>query len=373
MGIMNYGGPGIGLTLRGQITNVISLPAGGIVTIPAGPFSVSPGNYSFVQFLDPISQEWRIHSDTRTADIYVESDGTNWRIANLTGCVVGARLTNAGANYTSVPTITVSAGGAQATAIMGQVVSTTATLTTNNLPSATSGSNYTYPPICIVSPPPTGGLPAKATCALTNGAVSSITITDQGAGYGLGPTAVGASLNAPTITFVTNPEDPNLPENGGTVNIVAATATLALDPNSAGTVNAVIIGAPGTPLTAVPTLTFSSGAAAATAIMAFTVTAQTVSGGSGYPNLSGYTTTGGSLTSATAYLSSFNNFLAIPRPALGTVTASGGVLSSVTIQDGGTFQAVPSPIILQNGTVSTGTIATPTVGGVTDNILMQPV
>lgn len=369
MGIMSYGGAGVGLNLRGQPTNTISLPAGGIYLIPAGPFIITPGAYSFIQFKDPITGEWRMHSQIGSNPTYVESDGTNWRVANLTGCVIAARLTTAGSAYTAPPTVTFSSGGATATAIMGQVVSTTVTLTAAQ-GQPLGGANYTYAPECIVSPPAAGGLPAKATCTLTAGAVTSVTITDQGAGYGAGSTSVTASNNVPTITFVTNPEDPNL--NSTTNPITPATATLALDASSAGTVTGVLINTPGTPLTAVPTISFSSGAAAATALMCFTVTAQTVSGGTGYVVPVKYTTSGGSVVTAAAYTTTYNP-LAIPRDANGTVALTGTALSTVTILDGGLFQAVPSAIVLQNGTVSGGTIATPTVGGVTDSILIQGV
>lgn len=379
MGIGNYGGSGINLGTRGVVstgqnnggsgsalsTNVVSLAAGAIMTIPAGPYMITPGAYSFIQFKDPITGEWRMHSQVGSNPTYVESDGANWRVANLTGCVVGGRLTTAGSGYTTVPTITFSAGSAAATAIMGQVVSTTATI-------VTGGANYTLPPLCIVSPPAAGGFPAKATATLTAGVVTAITITDQGAGYGNGPASVVASTaNVPTITLIPNPEDANL--NSSTNPITNATATLALDPNSAGTVTGVLVTNPGTVLTAVPTITFSSGSAAATAIMAFTVTAQTVSGGTGFGNTSLYTTAGGFLTAATAYVTTYNP-LGIVRPAMGTATASSGVLASVALDDGGLFQSVPTGIVIGSALITaSGTISAPTVGGVTDHILLQAV
>lgn len=369
MGIMSYGGAGVNLNLRGQPTNNTSLAAGASYIIPAGPFLVNPGPYSFVQFKDPITGEWRMWNRSGTTTTYVESDGVNWRIANLSGCVIGAKLTTAGSAYTAVPTLTFSSGGAAATAIMGQVLSTTVQLTTPaGMPAATSGANYTLAPTCIISAPAAGGLPAKAIAVITNGAVSSVTIIDQGAGYGAGPASVAVSNNQPTITFVTNPEDPNI--NSTTNPITPATATVSLDASSAGTVTGIIITNPGTPLTSVPTISFSSGAAAATSLMAFTVTAQTVSGGSGYVVPVKYTTSGGVVATASAYLSTYNP-LFIPRDANGTVALTGTALSTVTIIDGGLFQAIPSAIVLQNGTVSVGTIATPTVGGVTDSFVLQ--
>lgn len=380
MGIMSYGGAGVGLNLRGQTTNKIALPAGGIYTIPAGPFNITPGNYSCIQFRDPVSGEWRLFSTVGSAPTYIESDGTNWRIANLTGCVVGARLTNAGSAYTSIPAVAFSAGGATATAIMGQVVSTTVILTSTTAgtvgqASATSGANYTLPPICVVSPPAAGGFPATATATITGGAVSSVTITDQGAGYGMGPASVAATVtNLPTITFLPNPEDTNL--NSQTNAIVAATATLSLDPASAGTVTGILVTNPGTPQTAVPTISFTGGggsAAAATAVMCLTVTAQTVSGGTGFGAVNLYTTAGGFLTAATAYVTTQNPF-GVVRPAQGTAAASAGALTTVAIDDGGIFQAVPTGIVVGSALITASpTISTPTVGGVTDNITIQGV
>lgn len=361
MGSLTYGAPGVALNLRGQPTNTISLPAGGVFTIPSGSFIVTPGSYSFIQNKDPISGRWMLHSTVRGNPTHVVSDGQNWRVANLTGCVIGTRLTNAGTGYTSAPTVAFSAGGATATAVMGQVVDTTATI-------VTAGSGMTYAPECIVSPPPQGGLPAKAIATITNGALTGITITDQGAGYGNGPTGVTASTNAPTITFVANPNDPNL------ASIVLPTATLALSAASAGTVNAVVVTAQGTPLTAVPTISFTGGggaSAAATALMAFVVTAQTVSGGAGYAAPVLYLAQGGVVTTAAAYTTTLNP-LGITRPATGVVTLAADALSSVTIVDGGLFQAVPSPVVWgTDTTTTTGTVDTPTVGGVTDTIVYQ--
>lgn len=364
MGFINYGGPGINLGLRGLTTNAISLAAGAIYTVPAGPYWVTPGAYTFIQFKDPITGEWRLHAPLGSVPTFITSDGSNYRVANLTGCVIGARLTNAGSGYTSQPTVTFSAGGATATAIMGQVVSTTVTITNG-------GANYTYAPTVLVSPPPFGGLPAKATASLTNGVVTSITITDQGAGYGAGPNGVIASLNQPTLTIIPNPEDPNLIST--TNPITPATATVIMDPTSAGTVTAVLVTSPGTPQTSVPTIAFSGGGgtgAAATSLMAFAVTAQTVSGGSGYTAPANYQTSGGVLTTAAAYTTTYNP-LVVPRQASGIVNLSGGALSSVTLVDNGLFQAVPSALVLTSGTSSIGTIATPTVGGVTDSFVIQ--
>lgn len=380
MGIINYGGAGIPLRLKGQVTDLMALPAGGAYIIPSGPFAVLPGNYSQIQVKEPTTGRWLPFTQIGAQLDYIESDGANFRLFNPTGTAVDSDLTNAGSAYTAIPTVTSNGtGGSLWTAIMGQAISSISLVASVN--GVVGGSNYTLPPTVVISPPPgptvvttvtnglstqtalPGGRPAAAYATISGGSVTAVTIIDAGAGFG-GVASLTAMnpLNYPTITFVPHPLDPNLS------TIVPAVASVTM--SAAGTVTDVACVYNGNPVTSTPTLTFSSGAAAATAVMAYTVTGQTVSGGSGYVAPVAYQTSGGVLTSAQAYpkILPFN----IPRQAQGTVTLSGGALSSVSIIDGGLFQTAPSALILQSGTVSIGTIATPTVGSIVDYVALLP-
>src|SRR5665213_55996 len=104
---MLFSGPGVNPSLKGAITNVINLQAGAVY--PIGPntaggggwFNAKPGKYTVLQEFDPITGIWRgIGAGSTGASIeYMYSDGQNYRLANQSGCVVGARVVNAGSGY----------------------------------------------------------------------------------------------------------------------------------------------------------------------------------------------------------------------------------------------------------------------------------
>lgn len=351
----------------------VTLQSGGAYVIPSGQYQVAPGAYTFFQWYDPIAQIWRPYQTPTQSDSYtITSDGNNYRLANLTGTVVGAVITNGGTGYTNgiyppasqlgtaaAPSVTFAAGGgsvlAKGTLIVGGALPTAASNYT-----ITGGSNYTFPPIVQISPPPAGGVPATATASLTAGAVSSITITNQGAGY----------TAAPTITLVTNPLDTT-----GTGAAVVTSSTFALA--GSGTVTAITIPNNGAGMTSVPAITFSpASTTAATAIMCFTITtgvAQTSASNMGTGNV-GFAM--GGLTAGTATLSNpaISTGLFVPRMAVTAfnTTASGGI----TFLDGGLHQTIPAGIayaVLSNGTISAASTAVAqTVGGVTDISYIVP-
>jgi hypothetical protein len=378
------GGQGIGLPIKALLTNTVTLLAGETVLIQAGHFFITPGPYSCVQFFDQVTQLWRrVKQQTPNTAIYVESDGANFRIANLSGCPVGAVVTNAGSGYTSAPTVVPNAGGSTWRAIVGGLINATFTL-----PSF-KGSNYTYPPIVQVDPPAPGGLPCTAHAVISAGALTSVVIDNQGAGY----TAV------PTFHFLSDPRDPNNPVTNpgttttitpiGTVNQtvqgaqvgdLAATATLT----GSGTIAAVVCTNHGNAVTSLPTLAFSGGggsSAAATVIMNWTVTGLTVvDGGAGYgtsvPFLvlaAGGITAGSPVNTNPEYEADITQIRQIDlsgTTGVGVITATG-----LKVIDGGIgFQAIPTAIVLTGGTtaVTTNGSATLTVGGHIDTYVLSP-
>ena len=350
-------------------TSVINLPAGGTYVIPSGQYQLLLGAYTFLQWFDPITQLWRVFSGPSQSDsTVISSDGFNYRLANLTGSVIGASVTNAGTGYTNgiyppaaqlgtaaAPSVTFAAGGgsvpAKGTVIVGGVINTTVAITAG-------GTNYTLPPTLIVSNPPAGGIPATATCTISGGAINAVTVTNAGAGY----------TAAPTITVVNQALDTT-----GSGAILAVNATLA----GSGTVTAITVPVNGVGMTSVPAITFlPASTTAATAIMCFTITtgvAQTSASNMGTGNI-GFA--GGNLATAQSINTNpaITTGLFVPRIATTGFNTTGG--GGVTFNDSGLHQTIPAGIayaVLSSGTISAAaTAVAQTVGGVSDiNYLSQ--
>ena len=217
---------GYGAKSLANPSSAVTLQSGQFAVLPSGQNLVTLGKYSVVQWYDPVSTTWRNFNTAYNGIPFVmPSDGYNYRIINLSGCVVGAVVTNggtsntakngfwpAGSSSTTGVTATTTAGGnapaltAQFNVIVGGAVSGTVTVTAG-------GSGYVIPPMVTFSNPPTGGLCATGYAVLTAGAVSSVTVTNQGAGYTSAPTitvtpvagdvGTGAVLTAALVTSTT--------------------------------------------------------------------------------------------------------------------------------------------------------------------------
>lgn len=321
---LTYGGPGINSTLRGQPSNFYTLAAGTVQLIPAGPWYVRAGKYSIVQKLNQITNTWESYGDGGDASIFVQSDGVNWRVANLTGQVIGALVVNSGSGFTSAPAVTDNAStSATYLPIVGGAVNTSITVANGG----SSYSNIFLPGITFDAPPLGNGVPASAYCAVTSGAISSVTVTNQGAGY----------TNTPNVYVLRDPRDAN-----GTGGVCTCTLT------GAQSITAILVTASGSSVTTVPTIAFSGGggsAATATALCLFTTTAYTVtSAGSGYLGNVLITGLNNPPSEGTASTSSYTNAeiqtgLIRPRNAYyGAGLSSTGVTTASAITyDGGLF------------------------------------
>jgi len=234
-----FGGSGVTPSLKGQPSNRISLSASETFLLkPAGWYWVNLGLYTVLQQYDPIMGIWQTigGGDPTGSPKYVYSDGVNYRLANQTGCAVGALITNAGSGYTSAPTVTASAGSSIWSAIVGGAVNTTVTVTSG-------GSGYSYPPTVQISAPPSGGIPATAVCTLSGGAVNAVTIVNQGAGY----------TSPPTVTFVNDPREGlnNVSQGSGAAAITTLTGAgtitglLCLDHGTGAQTSIVTLSFPG--------------------------------------------------------------------------------------------------------------------------------
>lgn len=372
MPVNRLGGSGIGLTRPpvynasvvsnnfGKNTNVneVQLAAGQSVILPPGNQIVTPGPYSMVQWKDQISGVWRSFSQVPNVPRQILSDGVNYRLANLTGCAIGATITNVGSGYTSAPTVSPSAGNSEWVAIVGGAVDTTVTITT-------AGAGYDYAPTLIIEPPQSSqGVQATATCTVSAGAINAVTVVNQGAGY----------TSAPAITIVPDPRDTSI--------TTEAVLTSAL--TGSGTLTAILCTNHGTALTSVPTLTISGGggaSGAATVVMCFAATGITVvDGGAVYGNAQPFVvvTADGKCAATPGAVTnpSFGNDLLVPRLAniRGTSTAGGAVTATgLRVIDGGLFSAVPIGACITAGAAVPTTTATitVTVGGVSDLSLLQ--
>lgn len=357
----------------------VQLSSGEIYTIPSGQYQCIPGPYTFFQWFDPIVNMWRpAQTPTHSDSFIVTSDGSNYRLANLTGTVVGAVVTNGGTGYTNgiyypagfpiannpnavqqagtaaAPSVTFAAGGgsvlALANIIVGGSINTSVTITT--------AGSYTRPPTLIVSPPPAGGVPCTMDCTISGGVINAVTVRNAGAGY----------TAAPTITVVPHPQETS---TGGGV------LTAVIDTAQSGKVVAIVPVVNGVGHTSVPAITFApASTTAATAIMCFTITtgvAQTSASNMGTGNIGfaiGAQTAGSNTTTNPAITTG----LFTPRPAWTAfnTTAGGGI----TFIDGGLHQIIPTGIayaVLSNGTISAAaTAVAQTVGGTTDLSYLVP-
>ena len=347
-----FGAPGVNPSLRGQQTIAFDLEAGMTRLVPSGTWVISPGPYTAFQEYDPVTGIWRRVGNDSSNTRYIASDGVSFRLANQSGCCVGALVTNGGSGYTSVPVCTANGTGAPVfQCIVGGAVSTSVSVTNG-------GKNYVYPPIVQFDSPPAPGIQATGYATISAGAVTAITIVDQGAGY----------TNVPVISLTNDPRDT-------TGYGAAAVATLT----GSGTVTGVLVTDHGNAVTSLPTLSFAGGGgtgAAATAIMNWAITAYTVtSAGSGYSGsveitgLDNFPGTSPAYTNVTT-----QSKLVRTRKASIVAALSGGALTATgqTVLDGGCYTAVPTQIIygMFTGTAaSIGNVAF-TVGGVRDVSLL---
>jgi len=356
-------------------SNAVTLQAGEFWQLPANTWLITPGPYTSIQWYDPVTGIYRtIGADTALLPVPINSDGGNYRLANLTGCAIGALITNAGSLYTNGIgaaangiTVAASAGASTWQAVTGGAINSTVAITAG-------GSGYLYPPNLVFDAPPTGGVQATGYCTISAGAINAVTVTNQGAGY----------VTAPAITLVNDPRDAV-----GTGGVLTVNATLA----GSGTVTALYPTNVGTAVTAVPTLTpsvasgFPGSGLAATAVMNFVVTGFSPNSGlsgAGYGNAQPFliivapTIVGGTRASNVAGPIADTALTAPQAGWITGVTTSGGKITSVNavVADAGFgLQAVPNGFVVAGGTGlgTTTAVVTITVGGITDTSWVQPI
>jgi hypothetical protein len=381
----------------------ISTPQLGTGNPLSGQYYLNLGQYSCIQVYDQSLNYWRtICVSPYGSPLAFSADGANYRVANTTGCPVGAIVTTASSSLTngfygysqfgsgqgaaviiqngivtagnSTFTVTASAGGSLWNMLVGGAVNTTISLSGTvyqNLPNyyvsgspsftATGGSLYTKPPIIVFTPPPNQGqqpyiLPT-ATCTISAGAINAVTVVNQGAGL----------LGLPGIVVIPQPGDTT---GGGA--ILGWSSSNGTQTGS-GTLLAMWPAYYGTAVTAVPTFTFSPTGAAATAIMNFTVTSFTQgTTGAGYVAAGGMFF-GGIVAGAAANTNPiYDKAISVPIFPPVTVAATTGLPTLAGPFGGVNIQAVPTFTSFSSGAAaSTAAVTTVNVGGAADTIQLM--
>lgn len=384
----------------------VMLQSGQVYLVPAGQFLVIPGQQTVLEFWDQISAQWRATQCYQGQVEQISSDGTNYRLVNLSGVIVGASITAAGSGGVngigpvqtgSTVTFGASASGGVTTTAQGYVVvggSVAAPTVTQG------GSGFLVPPVIAIDPPPPGGIQATAIPTLSAaGVLTAITMVNVGAGYlsspnfyivpqpqfytgsprwpgtattpgdtiaaqGLPASGIAPGLIHPNNIWPGSPYQQNISSTlGALLTPVALTGS--------GTLTAIVMTYYGALYTGAQagTITFggtSLGAAAATPIFSFCLTGTSVTGTGGTVYVVGMPaeTTLGLVTS------SVNNNLFTPRAGRGIVTNATGPV--FTIEDPGFGIQKASSIGIGGGPATAlGTVPAASLGGINDVSILQ--
>ena len=374
------------------VPNALLLTPGERYLPPAGQGVVTTGSQTILQWWDPTDTLWRNYAGPETSN-QISTDGTNFSLINLSGCVVGASITNAGSGGTNgigplqtgstVTFAAPAAGGALATAQAYPVVG-------GSVPAPTvtqGGSGFVAPPIVCCDPPPPGGVQATFAATISAaGVITAVTQVNPGAGYLAPPVFyiiptqqyyqgaprwpgdIAAGFPGSVMFYpapgLINPAN-TWPGSPFQANIVTGTAGALLTAGAltgSGTLTAIVMTSFGWGYTqaTIPAITFGGtalGAAAATAIMSLCLATAsvTVTGGAMTAGQGAETTLG--LVAGTN-----NNNTFVPRAGRGVATAAG----AFSVEDAGFGFQKGIAMVGQAGTI-TGT----QLGGINDVSLLQ--
>lgn len=375
----------------------VSLSGGQIIYLPAGNFWGTLGSQTVLQWFDPVAYSWRNYNNSTPFSF--DSDGSNWRLVNMSGVVQGASITNAGSGGTNgigaVATGTIVTFGAGSSGAGGTATGYAIIGGALSAPTVTQGgSGFVTPPLILIDPPPLGGIQATATATISAaGVLTAVTLTNAGAGYTSAPNIYVVPQfgfypglpSAPGGTIA-----PNFPP-GQVTNAIPGPFAMGIAPafpltagalvtttlTGSGTLTGIVINGYGYGYTTVPTITISNttgalSGAAATAIMSLSLTGLTGGSGVGYTVGNVWESSLGVLTPGTTEF--YNNNLLGVRTARGVLTSTAGALS---IEDNGFgFQKllVAGNFGVAQGTSIAGTsiaFSGITMGGVTDTTVLQ--
>ena len=181
--------PYVGQPLSNNTRQNLILPSGAIQLLPAGDFYVQLGRQAILQYYDSSDGGWHSYVGGPTQQpFYCGSDGTNYRVINVSGTVQGVSMTNNGSAYTAAPAVAFGAPASGITATGIAIVGGDLTFSV-----AAGGSGYVNPVVMVAQPPLSNGnaIPAVATATVSGGTITVVTLS-SGCGY----------LTAPTVTVV---------------------------------------------------------------------------------------------------------------------------------------------------------------------------
>lgn len=366
---INYPGQSAGATNSPQS---VPLASGAIWQVPNGTFMLKLGPQSVLQWKDINSGLWRItDAGPSNHPIPVFSDGSNFRVLNASGTILGANITNAGTSYAATDTIAFAAPAAGSPSITaaGNIVlggKLTFAITT-------AGTGYTNPTILVPGPWLLGGTQGGCIEAqigaitLTTNTITAVAVNFAGAGYGVAPGA-----NTTTITpaqFAANPQIYTQSTNLILIDPAGSGAVITPTLAGAGTITGIIMtnygaGYDGTHIPAITPTTSTGSSFAATALPSMALKSITVAGtNTGYTASAMIETTLGNGTA----IAQLNDEIVMPRAGRAVAAQSGGVLGTPVIEDAGNgFQTVPLAKQVGNATADGSVNATFTavVGGV---------
>jgi hypothetical protein len=385
------------ITFPGQAVSpnpplTLVLPAGGSLLVPQGNFFLKVPPQSALQYLDSDSGLWRIlEAGLSGSPIQISSDGSNYKVINLSSTITGANVTAAGTLYNQANAAVAFAApstGNTATGypIVGGSLSFSLTATGANGVVGSGGSGYTNPIIIMPEPQQFGaandfGISASLSATLTAGVISALTTIFAGAGYLNLPSTLTTKTITPT-QFATNPDywlnqtniiiiDPT----GTGANIVPA---ITNGTAANGGITGIVMTSNGSGYTGttIPAVTISGttgSGSTATALPSLALTGVTIGGTN-----TGYTASAellSSLGNGTA-IARVNDESILPRAAKVVVPQTAGVLSAAVIEDAGSgFQTVPLLKQVGNATADGSVNATfvAVVGGVTNTLILWQV
>ena len=258
----NYiGGPGLPLPPSGplypaELANAApsvasncyeyDLPPAGTLTIPAGKWAISTvGTHSTIEWFDGnVTNTWIPFHAAGVFSKIIDSDGVNWRVANLSNAAYAGIITAAGTGYAqATTTVTAGTGNSVWAPVIGGALSAVVT---------TAGGVYTKNPLIFIPAPPNGGVPASlhVTALTGGGGISTVAFGNAGAGYTVAPIPI----------VIPDPFDPNL-----AAGLITTPAVITLSLTGAGTLTGLNLVNFGQPLTSAPTLTVNGAGSSATA------------------------------------------------------------------------------------------------------------
>lgn len=375
----------------------ITLGSGGVYYPPAGQYLFTTGGMTSLQTFDPIPQTWRNLLPPVLVGQAFATDGYNYRLINLSGVIVGARIAAPGSGGTNG--IGFTATGVAVTfagpGVTGALTATGYAIVGGAVSAPTvnqAGSGFLVPPQIIIDPPPPGGIQATAICTLNaSTGIASVTMINPGAGYTAIPnfyiqpqfgSYAGSTVAGGSVAAGVTPA-PGLVNLSSSVGLSSTNGLAVSGPTGALLNPAALTGSgtltgigmitngsfyTGTTIPAV-TITGMSGATAV-AIPSFSIQSITLTaGGSGYG-------TGSPPfweSSLALVANAFNNNTLIPIEARGVTTVVGGAVSTFAVEFPG-FGLQGVPLITVNETSSnsvTTATGTAVVGGITDTSQLQ--